>query len=143
LIILQAVIVVIVTSALGYLPGFLLAEPQFLCPNSGTGKLEECKEDLWCDKYYPGKWTPDMVDWKYEYSWVKKEMIICEDGASRAQYRNINMILSTFVVYVFITLSDSMGRARTLRVALLFIVAAALTAYFIDSIVVKVIGLSF
>jgi branched-subunit amino acid transport protein len=53
------------------------------------------------------------------------------------------MILSTFVVYVFITLSDSMGRARTFRIALLFIVAAALAAYFIDSIVVKVIGLSF
>lgn len=108
-----------------------------------SGELEGCSEDLWCDKYYPNDGWQDLVDWKYEYSWVKEKEIICDDGASRAQYRNIVMILSTFVTYVFITLSDSMGRVRAFRAALLFIVAAAVAAYFIDSTPVKVIGLSF
>ena len=84
-----------------------------------------------------------MVDWKYDYSWVKEREIICDDGASRLQYKNILMILTTVVSYVFITMSDSLGRVRTLRIAILFIVAAALAAFFIDSIVVKVIGLAF
>ena len=53
------------------------------------------------------------------------------------------MILSVFTTYVFITLSDSMGRARTIKIALLTAVAAGLAAYFIHNIVVKVIGLSF
>ena len=136
-------IVVIVTSALGYLPGFLLAEPTFLCPKLGSGELEGCSEDFWCDKYYPNKWTQDMVDWKYDYSWVKQREIICEDGASRAQLKNVVMILSVFSAYVFITLSDSMGRARTMKIASLFAVAGGLAGYFIDSIVIKVIGLSF
>jgi hypothetical protein len=35
-----------------------------------------------------------------------------------------------------------MGRARTLKIAVLFIPAAALAAYFIDNIVIKVIGLA-
>jgi hypothetical protein len=57
-----------VTSGLSYLPGFLLAEPTFFCKKPGSGELEGCSEDLWCDKYYPNKYTPDMVDWKYDYS---------------------------------------------------------------------------
>jgi hypothetical protein len=35
-----------------------------------------------------------------------------------------------------------MGRARTLKIAVVFIAAAALAAYFIDNIVIKVIGLA-
>jgi hypothetical protein len=139
----QAVILTIVTSALSYLPGFLLAEPTFLCPEPDTGALEKCSEDLWCHKYYPDNWTPDMVDWKYDYSWVKERKIICEDGVERAQYKIILMILSVFVTFLFITLSDSMGRARTIKIALLSAVAAGLAGYFIDSILIKVIGLSF
>jgi hypothetical protein len=138
-----AVIATIVKSALSYLPGFLLAEPTFLCPKPGSGELEGCSEEFWCDNYYPNKWTPDMVDWKYNYSWVKEREIICEDGASRAHYRNMVMVLSTIVTYVFITLSDSLGRVRTLKIGILFIVASALAAYFIDSIVIKVIGFAF
>ena len=84
-----------------------------------------------------------MVDWKYEHSWVKQRMIICEHGAERANYKNIIMILSTVVSFTSITLSDSMGRARTLQSAVLFIAASALAAYFIDNIVIKVIGLGF
>jgi hypothetical protein len=136
------VIITIVTSALSYLPGFLLAEPTFLCPEPGSSELKKCSEDLWCDKYYPDKWTPSMIDWKYDYSWVKERLIICEDGAERAQYKIILMILSVFVTFVFISLSDSMGRARTMKIALLSAVAAGLAGYFIDSILIKVIGLS-
>jgi hypothetical protein len=136
-------IITTITSALSYLPGFLLAEPTFLCPNPGSGQLEACSEDFWCDNYYRNKWTLNMVDWKYEYSWVKQREIICDDGGSRAQYKNILMILSTFASYVFITLSDFLGRVRTLRIAILLIVASALAAFFTDSIVIKVIGLAF
>jgi hypothetical protein len=78
------VIVVLVTSALSYLPGFLLAEPTFFCPDAIKGGLKKCSEDFWCDNYYPNKWTPDMVDWKYDHSWVNQRKIICDDGASRA-----------------------------------------------------------
>jgi hypothetical protein len=137
------VIITIVTSALSYLPGFLLAEPTFLCPSPGSGELEGCSEEFWCDNYYPNKWTPDMVDWKYDYSWVKERKIICEDGASRIHYKNIIMILTTIVSFVFITISDTLGRVRTLKIAILFIVATALVAYFSDSIVIKIIGFSF
>jgi hypothetical protein len=139
----QGVIIFLVTSALSYLPGFLLAEPTFLCPEPDTGELKECSEDLWCHKYYPDNWTPDMVDWKYDYSWVKERKIICEDRAERAQYKDIIMILSVFVTFVFITLSDSLGRVKTLKIALLSAVAVGLAGYFIDSILIKVLALSF
>jgi hypothetical protein len=139
----QGVIIFLVTSALSYLPGFLLAEPTFLCPEPDTGKLKECSEDLWCHKYYPDNWSPDMVDWKYDYSWVKERKIICEDGAERAQYKDIIMILSVFVTFVFITLSDSLGRVKTLKIALLSAVAVGLAGYLIDSILIKVLALSF
>ena len=132
-----------VTSALSYLPGFLLADPTFFCQKQGSSELEKCLEDLWCDKYYPNKYTPDMVDWKYDYSWVKQREIICEHGAERAEYKNIIIILSTIVSFVFITLSDSIGRVRSLQISVLFIAAAALAAYFIDNIVIKVIALGF
>jgi hypothetical protein len=139
----QGVIIFLVTSALSYLPGFLLAEPTFLCSEPDTGALKECSEDLWCHKYYPDNWTPDMVDWKYDYSWVKERKIICEEGAERAQYKDIIMILSVFVTFFFITLSDSMGRVKTLKIALLSAVAVGLAGYFIDSILIKVLALSF
>jgi hypothetical protein len=53
------------------------------------------------------------------------------------------MVLTTIVAYVFITLSDTLGRVRTLKISILFIVAAALAAYFMEPIAIKVIGFSF
>ncbi len=81
-----------------------------------------------------------MVDWKWDYSWVKERKLICEDGAKRAEYKNIIIVLSVIMGFVFITLSDSLGRVRTLKTSVLFIATAALAAYFIDSLVIKVIA---
>ena len=101
-----------------YAISFAFANPNFICHSTESlSKYSSCTQAEFCSRYWKDRsFEEKQIDWKYNGSFTKKFMLICDDSSLQSEYLMLIQLLIALIPTIPVALSDTFGRKRTFKI---------------------------
>ena len=111
---------------------FVFANPNFTCQSTESlSKYSSCTKAEFCSRYWKDKsFEEKQIDWKYNGTYTKKYLLICDDSSLQSEYLILIQLLLAFIPTIPVALSDTFGRIKTFKIIFGFLVIIRFTNLF-------------
>ena len=116
----------------GYAVSFAFASPNFTCQSTvSPSNYSSCTKAEFCSRYWKDQsFEEKQIDWKYNGSFTKKFMLICDDSSIQSEYMIFIQLLVALIPTIPVALSDTFGRQKLFKITFGILIIFTFVPYF-------------